>query len=102
MPVTAHLRFSSEDGLAVNGIGMVFDSSNNALCLGDDFRGAVHHQHEFVGLQRNFVLQNAVLRDADAYQTRTECAHPTNYGSPFKTGNDPGHERTSDENRSKT
>src|SRR5579871_1715974 len=96
------LRASCEDRLTVNRIGMMFGSTNNAPCLGHDLRCAVYHQHEFVSLQRNFVLQNAVLRDADAHETRTDCAHSSNYGSPFKTGNDPGHQWTCDEDRPKT
>src|SRR5579863_638158 len=93
---------SSVDRLAMNGVGPVFSSSNDILGLVHVIRCAMDNEQELVGLQGHVILHDAVLWNTDAYEAGAHSAHSPNNSGAFKTGNDPGHQRTSHENRPET
>src|SRR5579872_6088548 len=91
---------SGVNRFAMYGVRRVFRAANDVLRLGDRLRSAMDNQQELVGFQRHVVLEDAILRDADAYQACSHCAHSPNNSGAFKTGDDPCHQRASYENRS--
>ena len=59
-------------------------------------------KHVLVGLQGDIVLQDAVLRDADTDQARTNCAYASNDNRAFEAGYNPGYDWTGGKNRSES
>src|SRR5664279_553170 len=53
---------------------------------------AVRHHQKAIGFQGGLVLDDAVLRDADAIERRAKRAHPTNDDSVFNAGDRDGGE----------
>lgn len=96
------LRFSCEDGLAMNGAGTALGTVDDFLCFGYRVWCAMNNQQKVVCLERDFVLEHAILRDADADQNRSDSAHSANHNRTLKTGDNPGHQRTSHKDRSNT
>ena len=61
--------------------------------------GAVGNQQELAGLDRSFVLQNAVLRNAQTEQPCSQRADSANHNCAFQSGDNPGDNGTGREDR---
>ena len=77
-------------------------AGNNVLGLLYLFRRSVDDKHVLVCLQGDIVLQDAVLRDADADQARTNCAYASNDNCSFEGSYNPGYDWTGGKNRSES
>ena len=74
------IQLSGEHFLPMNGAGAVFSSGKDVLCVGYRTWRSMHNKQKLVRLQVYFVLEHAVLGDANTQETRPNCAHSSNYG----------------------
>ena len=65
-----------------------------------DFRGrAMHHQQELVRLERHFVLNDTILRNTHAIETRADGAQTSDDRGAFQPSHDPRDQGTRHEHR---
>jgi len=83
------------DGFAVNCAMAGFGSRNDFLRHGYFACRAMNNEQELVCLQGYVVLENAVLGDADTYQTCSNRTDASDYRCSFKASNSSSNQRTS-------
>ena len=87
----------SRDEFAMDGVRVMLGAFNDVLSMIHGVGGTVDDEHELVGFQRYVVLDDAVLGNTDTEETRTDGADSTHYSRTFKSGNNPGNQRASNE-----
>src|SRR5580658_2712017 len=74
-------------------------SAQNIPGLGYVLGGSMGHHNKLTGLDRAFILDDAVLRDTQAEEPSADRAQPTHHHGTLKRGDDPSHERPANQHR---
>jgi hypothetical protein len=77
-------------------------SAQDQLRIVDSISRTVNDEQIFVGLEGNFVLENAVLWNADTHKTSPECADSAHNNGTLKTGDNPANQWSGYENRTQS